>query len=83
MVVTPFILRITVTWSQDSLPLPRVLSRGAWGKCGKHMNGSWSLISTAQPFGLWLKLYSWGFEDKVIMWLAVPVATHERLVICV
>jgi hypothetical protein len=48
------------------------------------MNGSWSLISTVQqPFGLWLKLDNWGFDDKVITWLAVPVATHERLVICV
>jgi hypothetical protein len=83
MVVTPFIPRITVTWSQDSLPLSRILSRRAWGKFGKHMNGSWSLISTVQLFGLWLKLDNWGFEDKVITWLADPVATHEHLVICV
>jgi hypothetical protein len=72
-----------VTWSQDSLTFPRVLSRGAWGKFGEHMNRSWSLISAAQPFGLWLKLDNWGFEDKAITWLAIPVATHERLVICV
>lgn len=31
-VIIPFILRIMVTWSQDSLPLPRVLSRRVWGK---------------------------------------------------